>query len=53
MRTFERCREVELAAPSLSPAECDDAAHELAALQEASMMALDELLRPAEQLAVR
>ena len=53
VRLFERCREVELAAPSLSPAECEDAAHELAALQKASMMALDELLRPAEQLSVR
>ncbi|MDD1526702.1 ATPase [Bradyrhizobium sp. WBOS7] len=53
VRLSERCREVELAAPSLSPAECEDAAHELAALQVASMKALDELLRPAEQLSVR
>ncbi len=53
VRLFERCREVELAAPSMSSAECEDAAHELGALQEASMMALDELLRPAEQLSVR
>lgn len=52
VRLFERCREVELAAPSLSPAECENAAHELAALQEASMGALEELLRPEEQRTV-
>jgi CheY-like chemotaxis protein len=46
---FERCREVELAAASMSPPECQNAARELAALQKASMSALDELLVPAEQ----
>ncbi|TFV75720.1 hybrid sensor histidine kinase/response regulator [Bradyrhizobium frederickii] len=52
VRLFERCREVELAAPSMSPAECEEAAQGLAALQEASMNALDQLLRPAEQRTV-
>ncbi|TFV41637.1 hybrid sensor histidine kinase/response regulator [Bradyrhizobium frederickii] len=52
VRLFERCREVELAAPSMSPAECEEAAQGLAALQEASMDALDQLLRPAEQRTV-
>ena len=52
VRLFERCREVELAAPSMSPPECQSAARELAALQKASMSALDELLRPAEQRSV-
>nr|WP_249809653.1 hybrid sensor histidine kinase/response regulator [Bradyrhizobium sp. 139] len=46
---FERCRELELAAPSMSPPECQNAARELAALQKASMSALDDLLAPAEQ----
>jgi CheY-like chemotaxis protein len=46
---FERCREVELAAPSMSLPECQNAARELAALQKASMSTLDELLAPAEQ----
>ena len=49
VRLFERCREVELAAGSMSPPECQSAARELAGLQQASMSALDELLRPAEQ----
>lgn len=49
VRLFERCREVELAAPAMSAQECQNAARELAALQNASMSALDELLRPAEQ----
>lgn len=49
VRLFERSREVELAAPSMSAQECQNAARELAALQNASMSALDELLRPAEQ----
>lgn len=49
VQLFERCREVELAAPSMSPPQCQDAARELAALQNASMSALDQLLRPAEQ----
>jgi signal transduction histidine kinase/CheY-like chemotaxis protein/HPt (histidine-containing phosphotransfer) domain-containing protein len=49
VRLFERCREVELAAASMSPPECQSAARELAALQKASMSALDELLAPAEQ----
>ncbi|WP_342731888.1 ATP-binding protein [Bradyrhizobium sp. B117] len=50
---FERCREVELAAPSMSPPECRSAARDLAALRKASMSALDDLLRPAEQGSVR
>ena len=49
VRLFEHCREVEDAAPSMSTPECKDAAKELAALQKASMSALDELLAPAEQ----
>ena len=49
VRLFERCREVELAAPTMSPPEHQGAARELAALQKASMSALDELLRPEEQ----
>lgn len=49
VRLFDRCREIELAAPSMSVQECQNAARELAALQNASMSALDELLRPAEQ----
>jgi HPt (histidine-containing phosphotransfer) domain-containing protein len=49
---FERSREIELAAPSMSPAESESAARELAALRDASMSALDELLRPAEQPSV-
>jgi CheY-like chemotaxis protein len=52
VRLFERCREVELAAPSMSPPECQSAARELAALQKASMSALDDLLAPAEQRSV-
>ena len=52
VRLFERCREVELAAPSMSPPECQSAACELAALQKASMSALDDLLAPAEQRSV-
>ncbi|UEM16073.1 response regulator [Bradyrhizobium barranii subsp. barranii] len=51
VRLFERCREIELAAPSMSPPECESAARELAALREASMSALDDLLRSAEQRA--
>jgi HPt (histidine-containing phosphotransfer) domain-containing protein len=49
VRLFERCREVELAVPSMSPTERQSAARELAQLREASMSALAELLRPAEQ----
>jgi len=49
VRLFERCRDIELTASSMSALECERAAHELAALQKASMRALDELLRPAEQ----
>nr|WP_249802963.1 hybrid sensor histidine kinase/response regulator [Bradyrhizobium sp. 21] len=49
VRLFERCREIELAAASMSPPECQNAARDLTALREASMSALDELLRPAEQ----
>nr|WP_249807324.1 hybrid sensor histidine kinase/response regulator [Bradyrhizobium sp. 30] len=47
VRLFEFCREVELAAVTMSRPECERAARELAALREASMSALDELLRPA------
>ncbi|RZM96350.1 ATPase, partial [Bradyrhizobium genosp. SA-3] len=49
VRLFEHCRDVELAAPAMSPRERQTAARELAALQEASMSALNDLLRPAEQ----
>lgn len=52
VRLFERCREIELAAASMSPPERQSAARELAALREASMSALDELLRPAGQRSV-
>ncbi|PSO18228.1 hybrid sensor histidine kinase/response regulator [Bradyrhizobium sp. MOS003] len=48
VRLFERCREVELAAPSMSPAEYQSAANELAALLHASIWALGELLASAE-----
>jgi len=44
---FDRCRDIEQAAPSMSPVECQDAARELAALREVSMSALDDLLAPA------
>ncbi|EHR02401.1 hybrid sensor histidine kinase/response regulator [Bradyrhizobium sp. WSM471] len=47
VRLFERCREVELAAVTMSTPECQSAARELAALRKASMSALDDLLRPA------
>lgn len=47
VRLFERCREIELAAATMSPFECQSAASELVALRQASMSALDELLRPA------
>ncbi|MDA9411167.1 hybrid sensor histidine kinase/response regulator [Bradyrhizobium sp. CCBAU 45384] len=43
---FERCREIEEAAPSMSPEACRDAARELAALRDASISALDNLLTP-------
>ncbi|WP_245317393.1 Hpt domain-containing protein, partial [Bradyrhizobium manausense] len=43
---FERCREIEEAAPSMSPEACRDAARELAALREASMSALGDMLTP-------
>ncbi|WP_456617786.1 ATP-binding protein [Bradyrhizobium sp. P5_C12] len=49
VRLFERCREIELAAPAMSPPEHQNAARELAELQQASMRALDDLLQPAEQ----
>lgn len=52
VRLFERCRDIELTAPSMSSDACQDAARELATLREASMSALDELLRPAEQRSV-
>jgi CheY-like chemotaxis protein/HPt (histidine-containing phosphotransfer) domain-containing protein len=44
---FDRCRDIEQAAPSMSPSECQDAARELGVLREASMSALDDLLAPA------
>jgi len=44
---FERCREIEETAPAMSSAERQDAARELAALREASMNTLDDLLAPA------
>ncbi|AWM00455.1 hybrid sensor histidine kinase/response regulator [Bradyrhizobium amphicarpaeae] len=53
VRLFERCREVELASSSMSPAECKDAARELAALQKSSMNALNDLLRPLEQPSIK
>lgn len=49
---FERCREVELAAATMSAPEQQKAARELAELQQASMRALDNLLQPAEQRSV-
>ncbi|MFT4119541.1 ATP-binding protein [Bradyrhizobium sp.] len=49
VRLFERCRDVELAAASMSLAACEGAARELALLRQASMSTLDELLRPVEQ----
>jgi len=49
VRLFERCREIEVAAPAMSPPEHQNAARELAELQQASMRALDDLLQPAEQ----
>lgn len=52
VRLFERCREIELASPAMSAPECQSAARELAALRAASMSALDDLLRPAEQRSV-
>ncbi|MGY8636226.1 ATP-binding protein [Bradyrhizobium sp. 14AA] len=52
VRLFEHCREVELAAGSMSLPELESAARELAALREASMRALDELLQPTEQHSV-
>ncbi|KJC48379.1 ATPase [Bradyrhizobium sp. LTSP849] len=52
VRLLEHCREVELGAPAMSPAECESAARELAALREASMSALNDLLAPAEQRSV-
>lgn len=52
VRLFERCRDIELAAPSMSSDACQDATRELATLREASMSALDELLRPAGQRSV-
>jgi len=46
---FERCREIELAAPSMSAPDCQSAARELAALRDASMSALDNMLAPAQE----
>ncbi|MDE5440990.1 response regulator [Bradyrhizobium sp. CSA207] len=53
VRLFEHCREVELTAASMSTAESESAARELAVLQQASMSALDDLLLPAELRSVR
>ena len=52
VRLFDRCRDVELAAPAMSPPECRNAARELAEIQQASMRALDELFQPTEQRSV-
>ncbi|MCP3390840.1 ATP-binding protein [Bradyrhizobium sp. CCGB12] len=52
VRLFDRCRDVELTAPAMSPPEHQNAARELAALQQASMRALDDLLQPAGQRSV-
>jgi CheY-like chemotaxis protein/anti-sigma regulatory factor (Ser/Thr protein kinase) len=52
VRLFERCRDIELTAPTMSPGECQSAARELAALRAASMSALDDLLAPTEQRSV-
>lgn len=52
VRLFELCREVELAAPTMSAPEHQNAARELAELQRASMQALDDVLQPAEQRSV-
>ncbi|MCP3442989.1 hybrid sensor histidine kinase/response regulator [Bradyrhizobium sp. CCGUVB14] len=49
---FERCRDIELTAPTMSPDECRDAARELAALREASISALDNMLAPAQERTV-
>lgn len=46
---FEHCREVEETAAAMSAPEQQEAARELAELQQASMRALDDLLQPAEQ----
>ncbi len=52
VRLFERCSEVELAAASMSSPESQSAARELAAIRNASMSTLDELLWPAEDRTV-
>jgi signal transduction histidine kinase/CheY-like chemotaxis protein/HPt (histidine-containing phosphotransfer) domain-containing protein len=52
VRLFDRCRDVELAAPAMSEPERQNSARELADLQRASMRALDDLLQPAEQRSV-
>ncbi|WP_298241885.1 hybrid sensor histidine kinase/response regulator [uncultured Bradyrhizobium sp.] len=52
VRLFERCREVEETALALSASECQSAAHELSALQKASMGSLDKLLGPTEERSV-
>ncbi|WP_025035262.1 hybrid sensor histidine kinase/response regulator [Bradyrhizobium sp. DOA9] len=52
VRLFERCREVEEAAPAMSRHEHESAARELAELRRASMRALDDLLQPAQQHSV-
>jgi CheY-like chemotaxis protein len=46
---FERCREIELAAPSMSSGACRDAARDLATLHAASMSALDNMLATAQE----
>ncbi len=50
---FERCREVEDAAATMSAPECQNVARELAILRDASMRALEDLLPPAEPRRVR
>ncbi|MBW5434667.1 response regulator [Bradyrhizobium canariense] len=52
VRLFERCSEVEQAAASMSSPESQSAARELAAIRNASMSTLDELLWPAEDRTV-
>ena len=53
VRLFERCREVEEIAPTMLRHEQENAAREIAGLRRASMIALDDLLWPAEKSSVR
>lgn len=52
VRLFERCREVELAAAAMPPADLESVARELAEIRQTSMQALDDLHEPAEQRSV-